>query len=69
MLRVAAVRYLIASMLILLGGGWTWFVYMAAQMVSRSIRPMEDILLPALPGILLLLVGVFILMWRRSREP
>jgi hypothetical protein len=62
-------RYLIAGVLIALGGGWTWFVYMAAQMVSRSIRPMEDILMPALPGICLILVGVFILMRRRSQEP
>jgi hypothetical protein len=52
-----------------LGGGWTWFVYMAAQMVSRSIRPMEDILMPALPGILLALVGGLILLRARSREP
>lgn len=62
-------RYLIAGVLILLGGGWTWFVCMAAQMVSRSIRPMEDILMPALPGILLALVGVLILMRRRPRAP
>ncbi|QJP13658.1 hypothetical protein G3545_08305 [Starkeya sp. ORNL1] len=62
-------RYLIAGVLIVLGGGWTWFVTMAAQMVSRSIRPMEDILMPALPGIFLILVGVFILMRRRSRQP
>jgi hypothetical protein len=61
-------RYLIASVLIVLGGGWTWFVYMAAQMVSRSIRPMEDILMPALPGILLVLVGGIILLRARSRE-
>jgi hypothetical protein len=61
-------RYLIASVLIVLGGGWTWFVYMAAQMVSRSIRPMEDILMPALPGILLVLVGGVILLRARSRE-
>lgn len=62
-------KYLIASVLIVLGGGWTWFVYMAAQMVSRSIRPMEDILMPALPGILLVLVGGIILLRARSREP